>query len=142
MPKGEHKMERPEKKKCIFCLIQKEKREKCIAESKYFFVRYDKFPVNKGHADIVSKKHLVSIFDLGEDEIKDLFQIIKETKKIIDKKFHPDAYNIGVNEGRAAGRTVDHLHIQFIPRYKGDVADPTGGIRNVIPRKGNYLKKK
>lgn len=131
-----------EKEECFFCLIQKEKKEKWIIENKSFFARYDKFPVSKGHADIVSKKHIESIFDLGEKEVKDLFYIIKETKNIIDKKFHPDAYNIGVNEGRAAGRTIDHLHIQFIPRYSGDVADPTGGIRNVIPGKGNYLKKK
>lgn len=141
MPEHKRKMGGLEKE-CTFCLIQKEKTEKFITENESFFARYDKFPVGKGHADIVSKRHVASLFDITEKEARDLFKIIKETKNIIDEKFHPDAYNIGVNEGRAAGRTIDHLHIQFIPRYSGDVADPTGGIRNVIPGKGNYLKKK
>ena len=128
-------------KKCTFCSIQKEKKSQHIVENESFFARYDKFPVSKGHVDIVSKRHVTSIFDLCEREVIQLFYIMEKTKRKIDKKFRPDAYNIGINEGRAAGRTVDHLHIHLIPRYKGDVADPTGGIRNVIPGKGNYLKK-
>jgi len=59
---------------------------------------------------------------------------------MLDKRFHPDAYNVGINDGKAAGQTVFHLHVHIIPRYPGDVSDPTGGVRNVIPEKGNYLK--
>ena len=67
----------------------------------------------------------------------DLLNVVKEQ---LDAEFHPDGYNVGFNAGEAAGQTVAHLHLHVIPRYKGDVEDPRGGIRHVIPGKGNYLK--
>lgn len=71
-----------------------------------------------------------------------MYDVILKTKNIIDEKFHPDGFNIGVNEGRVAGRTIDHLHIHLIPRYLHDVDNPRGGIRNVIPGKGDYMSSK
>jgi len=67
-----------------------------------------------------------------------IYDLISKIKKIISEKFNPDGCNIGINEGYAAGRTIDHLHIHIIPRYKNDVENPRGGIRNIIPDKGSY----
>ena len=71
--------------------------------------------------------------------MKSAFDLIKETKKILDEKFNPDAYNIGINEGETAGRTQNHVHIHLIPRFKGNVKNPRGGVRNIIPKKADYI---
>jgi diadenosine tetraphosphate (Ap4A) HIT family hydrolase len=91
---------------------------------------------------IIPKRHVNSFFELSNEEIIAAYDLLKKAKKLLDKKFSPDAYNIGVNDGKAAGQTIFHLHIHLIPRYFGDVSDPVGGVRNVIPEKGNYLNKK
>ena len=67
-----------------------------------------------------------------------MYKLLKEARLVIDKKYQPDAYNIGINDGEAAGRTVHHLHIHLIPRYRGDVDDPKGGVRHIIPSRGAY----
>ncbi len=122
---------------CIFCDFNSGK-HKVILENKTFYARWDNYPVNKGHAEIVPKKHVESFFELSDKDIFQMFELLKEVKKVIDKKFKPDAYNIGINDGEEAGRTINHVHIHVIPRYKGDVKNPKGGIRNIIPGKGNY----
>ena len=109
-------------------------------ESENFFSRYDDFPVSKGHALVVPKKHIESFFDLKDDNMKELYKLIKKTCEKIREKFNPNGFNIGVNEGAAAGRTIDHLHIQIIPRYVGDVENPKGGIRWIFPEKADYTK--
>jgi diadenosine tetraphosphate (Ap4A) HIT family hydrolase len=124
---------------CYFCDI-KEKKEMMLLKGKYFFVVYDGFPVTKGHCTVVSNEHKASFFDLSKEEVDDLYSLILKTKELLEEKHKPDGFNIGVNEGRAAGRTVDHLHTHVIPRYFGDVSDPLGGIRWVIPDKANYRK--
>ncbi len=129
-------------KECYLCRVQKEKNEKFILESNTFFCLYDNFPVTKGHCLIVPKKHIESFFDLNDDQLKNFYQIIKQVKEIIQKQFHPDAFNVGINDGKAAGRTINHLHIHLIPRYENDVENPRGGIRNIIPGKGDYTKLK
>ena len=113
-------------------------RHKIISETKTFYARWDNFPVNKGHAEVVPKKHIESFFEMTKKESSQMFEFTREIKKIIDKKFKPDAYNIGINDGEEAGRTIHHLHVHIIPRYKGDVKNPRGGIRNIIPGKGKY----
>jgi diadenosine tetraphosphate (Ap4A) HIT family hydrolase len=127
--------------KCLFCDFYKNK-TKVIFENEKFFAIFDDFPVSAGHALVIPKKHIVSIFDLSEDEWSYLLPAIKEVKKIIESKVEkkPDGYNIGINEGETAGRTIHHLHVQTIPRYLGDVKNPTGGIRCVIPGKADYTK--
>ena len=127
-------MEKP----CYFCETGKLKSNVIIAESESFYARWDDFPVSPGHAEIVARKHTPSFFELTVEEINDLFELSKKVKGIVDARYHPDAYNIGINEGEAAGRTIDHLHLHIIPRYKGDVENPRGGVRHVIPGKGNY----
>ncbi|MDD5295017.1 MAG: HIT family protein [Patescibacteria group bacterium] len=123
---------------CLFCDIDNKKKHNIIAENDLFYSPWDKFPVSDGHAEIVPKRHIASFFELTNEEVLQLYDLIKKTKEIIFKKFNPDGYNMGVNEGNAAGRTIDHLHVHLIPRYKGDVEKPQGGIRNVIPGKGIY----
>ena len=124
---------------CLFCEIYSDK-SIIIYENSLFWSLFDKNPVTKGHALLIPKKHVVSFFDLDSKDFENLFEGMNEVKKIIDKKYSPDAYNIGINDGETAGRTIHHLHIHLIPRYKGDVKNPMGGVRNVIPGKGEYVK--
>jgi len=101
-------------------------------------VFYDIFPVSKGHTLIVSKRHMANYFDLTKGEVESMQQMLTRVKKILDVKFHPDGYNIGVNVNEAAGQSVLHVHMHLIPRYKGDVENPRDGVRGVIPEKQNY----
>lgn len=127
-------------KNCRFC-DPKYQKERNVIDNEFFFANYDSNPVTKGHMKIIPKRHVDSFFDLSEKEIIAAYDLLKKAKRLLDKKHKPDAYNVGLNEGKAAGQTIFHLHIHLIPRYFGDVPDPTGGVRNVIPEKGNYLRK-
>lgn len=120
---------------CIFCNCDK---ENYIAENKYAFAILDKYPVNEGHTLIISKRHFESLFEATPDEAKAIFNLIHEVKEILDVQYNPQGYNIGVNVGYAAGQTVKHLHVHVIPRYKGDVENPRGGIRNLKVPLVNY----
>ena len=100
---------------------------------------WDGFPVSPGHALLMPKRHVPSWFEASKEEQIELFEAIDFAKSIIDQQHQPDGYNIGVNVQEAAGQTVFHLHVHLIPRYRGDVADPLGGVRHVIPHKANYL---
>lgn len=100
---------------------------------------FDKYPVSKGHALIISKQHVADYFELPDRLKTACWLMVDRVKLLLAQRFHPDGYNIGLNVGPAAGQTIPHLHIHLIPRYSGDVDDPTGGVRNVIPGKGNYL---
>jgi len=108
-----------------------------IVENEFFIARYDDFPVNKGHALVFPKAHVASFFSLTE--IVSFYSLMQHTKQVLDAEFSPDGYNIGINEGRAAGQTIDHFHCHLIPRYKGDCADPVGGIRQIFPEKADYF---
>jgi diadenosine tetraphosphate (Ap4A) HIT family hydrolase len=125
--------------KCFFCDIQLQDDDKLIASNQYFFARYDDFPLSNGHCEIIPKEHIVSFFDLPPEYIQFLYELITNVKEIIDNKFKPDGYNIGINDGLAVGRTQHHLHIHLIPRYTGDVENPRGGIRNIIQNKADYI---
>jgi diadenosine tetraphosphate (Ap4A) HIT family hydrolase len=120
--------------KCPFCNIDRE----VIISSDHCFSIYDNYPVNKGHVLVIPNRHVSDYFNLEPDEIDSLWKQVKEVKNFLDGKYKPDGYNIGVNVGRSAGQTIDHVHIHVIPRYTGDMEDPTGGVRHVIPGKGEY----
>lgn len=92
---------------------------------------FGKFPVNEGHVLIIPKRHVASFFDLTEEEVLGIWRLVQEVKDLLDSRFHPVAYNVGVNVGAAAGQNVFHAHIHVIPRYEGDVTNPLGGVRNV-----------
>ena len=123
---------------CPFC--KPEISNEYIAESETCFAVFDKFPVNNGHVLIIPKRHISNYFDLSLPEQSDCWKLINEVKNIIQSKYNPDGFNIGININKSAGQTIWHVHIHLIPRYDGDVINPTGGIRNIIPGKGNYLK--
>jgi len=120
---------------CFFCHLDKKglKLEK-VLENSEFLSMSDAAPVSKGHTLIIPKTHKVSFFDLEPEFVSKLYEFITATKKEIDKKYNPDGYNIGINDGRAAGRSIDHLHIHLIPRYNGDIENPKGGVRNILEK--------
>ena len=122
---------------CPFCEIDP---QRIIYEDQFCFAVRDWFPVSEGHTLIVSKRHIPSYFDASDEEKNALTHTMEKIKRDIDKHFAPDAYNIGINDGPEAGQTVPHLHIHLIPRYKGDTADPRGGVRWVVPDKAAYWK--
>lgn len=115
---------------CIFC--DRGKLE-IIAENKLALAFYDNCPVSKGHALIIPKRHIETFFDAGSREQAAISSLAGAVREILDRLHQPDGYNIGTNVGPAAGQTVFHYHLHIIPRYRGDVADPRGGVRKVIP---------
>jgi diadenosine tetraphosphate (Ap4A) HIT family hydrolase len=121
---------------CPFCDVQP---DRIIAENGLAFALMDKYPVSPGHLLVCPRRHVASFLELTPGETAAIFELVHEAKSRCDVEFHPAGYNVGVNIGHAAGQTVMHVHVHLIPRYDGDVEDPTGGVRNVIPGKGNYL---
>jgi len=131
-----NQLKRIENQDCTFCHPESER--ELIVESATAYAIYDKFPVNNGHALIIPKKHCANYFDLTFKEQAACVFMLNKVKEIVTEKFNPDGFNIGINVGEKAGQTVDHVHIHLIPRYKGDVEDPRGGVRGVIPDKQKY----
>ena len=109
-----------------------------LLESEIGFVIYDGFPVSEGHCLVVPHRVYANYFDSTEEEIVGLQALVVEAQKLLREKFSPDGFNVGINCGEAAGQTVPHMHIHVIPRYKGDMDDPRGGVRGVIPSKQKY----
>lgn len=121
---------------CVFCNLAK--RLEVICETATCVAFFDGYPVSPGHALIIPKRHVASYFDLTNREREAMNVMLQFVKRKLDERFHPDGYNIGINVGRAGGQTVFHCHMHIIPRYKGDVEDPKGGVRGVIPAKQKY----
>ena len=99
---------------------------------------WDAFPVAAGHALLVTRRHVTSWFDATAPEQQALTDAIQTARQEILRRHAPDGFNIGVNDGRAAGQTVDHAHVHMIPRYDDDVPDPRGGVRIVLPDRAKY----
>ncbi len=121
---------------CPFCNPEPER--ELILESATAYAIYDKFPVNEGHALIIPKRHCADYFSLSFKEQSACWFVLNKTKKIIFNEYHPDGFNVGININKEAGQTISHVHIHLIPRYKGDVENPEGGVRGVIPEKQKY----
>ena len=121
---------------CPFCKAESER--DIIASSSLSVAFFDGFPVSPGHALIIPKRHVSSFFDLSQEERQDLLNLADSVKQIVEERYHPDGYNIGINVGEAAGQSIFHVHMHLIPRYQGDVPNPRGGVRGVIPDKQNY----
>jgi diadenosine tetraphosphate (Ap4A) HIT family hydrolase len=121
---------------CVFCDLFKE--HKHFYENEYVIAIFDSFPVNKGHALIIPKRHFANYFEASKEELDSINQALFDVKKMLEVEFRPDGYNIGVNINEPAGQTVMHLHVHLIPRYIGDMENPRGGVRGVIPSKQKY----
>ncbi len=118
---------------CPFC----QKRE-VIVQNELAEAFYDGYPVSPGHMLIVPKRHIKSLFEATVEERTALWVLLSECKRILTEERQPDGFNIGINDGIAAGQTVMHLHIHLIPRFLGDMDNPKGGVRGVIPSKQKY----
>ena len=123
---------------CIFCNYQETFKDRIIMDNSNWVAAYDKYPVSDGHVLIFPKRHCENYFKMKLTESMTLFPFIKRIKHALDLLFEPDGYNLGINNGDAAGQTINHCHIHLIPRYKGDVQNPRGGVRGVIPNKQDY----
>ena len=122
-------------RQCPFCAISQ---DRVLFDTENVLAVWDNYPVSPGHALLIPKRHVPAWFDATEEEQKELVHAIGNTRLLIEDAHSPDGYNIGINSGAAAGQTVPHLHIHVIPRYAGDVEDPRGGVRWVLPEKAAY----
>ena len=124
---------------CLFCNI---KESGLTDENQLAYASYDSYPVTDKHCLIIPKRHVKDYFDLTEEETVACDQLIKKIKKEIEIK-DPlgKGFNIGTNSGKVAGQSIMHCHIHLIPRREGDVKNPQGGVRSVIPLKQHYIRK-
>lgn len=111
-----------------------------VASNALAFAIRDGFPVSPGHTLVVPRREVATWFEASRDEQQAVFDLVDQVRRDLERSHQPDGFNIGINVGAAAGQTVFHLHVHVIPRYDGDVADPRGGVRHVIPELANYLK--
>jgi len=121
---------------CLFCTDPKG----VLQGNELVYSARDTYAVSPGHTLVIPKRHVASFFDLTPEEINACMEQINEVRKSVDEEFKPDGYNIGVNVGPAAGQSIFHVHIHVIPRYKGDVENPQGGVRHVLPGKAHYKR--
>jgi diadenosine tetraphosphate (Ap4A) HIT family hydrolase len=122
---------------CIFCHIEP---ARVILQCPLAVVVRDAYPVSAGHTLIIPRRHIKSWFEVNLHEQHALLEMLAKAKTGLDAELHPDGYNIGINDGAAAGQTVPHLHLHLIPRYSGDRADPRGGVRWIMPDKAVYWR--
>ena len=125
---------------CLFCNINN---KDLVFDNEFAFASFDSYPVSKYHSLIVPKRHILDYFELTNDELLACNDLIKKIKKKIQNEDKTvDGFNIGTNSGVVAGQSIMHCHIHLIPRRKGDVDNPQGGVRGVIPSKQHYIRKK
>jgi diadenosine tetraphosphate (Ap4A) HIT family hydrolase len=123
---------------CVFCSIDP---KRIISDNNLAYITEDKYPVTIGHCLIIPKRHFDDYFDITQAELNSVQALLQEAKKrVISKDKSVLAFNLGINNGTVAGQTILHAHIHLIPRRAKDVELPTGGIRNIIPGKGNYAR--
>ena len=124
---------------CIFCKINQ---NESIFENELAYASFDSYPVSQFHSLVVPKRCIENYFELNEKEILACNDLIKKLKKkIISEDKSVEGFNIGTNAGKVAGQSIFHCHIHVIPRRKGDVDNPQGGVRSVIPLKQHYIRK-
>jgi len=120
---------------CPFCSLPP---DRIVLSSANAIALRDAYPISPGHTLIVPRRHIGSFFEATAQERVELLALLNAAKLGLDEEFAPAAFNIGINDGSAAGQTVPHLHIHLIPRYVGDRTDPRGGVRWIIPDKADY----
>jgi len=122
-------------KPCPFCHLEA---SRVIAENVLALVLRDGYPISPGHTLVIPRRHIGSFFEISDEERRAMLELLDLQKVLLDQEFSPAGYNVGINDGASAGQTVPHLHIHLIPRYTGDLPDPRGGVRWVIPSKARY----
>ena len=136
-------MGKQEKNQCLFCEIQTNNRERIIAENSLVYAIRDGFPVTEGHTLFIPKRHTLDYFSLTQEEVLAINQLMDLHRQLLQKEDPTiDGFNIGMNCGETAGQTIFHCHVHLIPRRKGDVENPRGGVRHIIAGKGFYEDKK
>jgi diadenosine tetraphosphate (Ap4A) HIT family hydrolase len=120
---------------CVFCGLPP---GRIRAENSPAVLIADAYPVSPGHSLVIPKRHTASFFDTTEDERRALLDLLDTARDLAVAEHAPSGFNIGINDGAAAGQTVLHLHIHLIPRYRGDQEDPRGGVRRIFPAKADY----
>lgn len=123
---------------CSFCTLDE---TRILLTNDHAVATPDGFPVTPGHSLIIPKRHIVSFFEATREELTALLDLVSDMRELIQKEHNPDGFNIGINDGVAAGQTVMHLHIHLIPRYLNDTEDPRGGVRWIMPEQAPYWKK-
>lgn len=118
---------------CLFC-----RPDGILFENELAYAKPDKFPVNPGHLLIIPKRHVADFFLTSNTEKVALLSLLDEAKHYLDGKHAPAGYNVGINVGEVAGQTISHVHVHLIPRYRGDMENPRGGVRGVIPSRQSY----
>ena len=124
-------------KPCRFCNLSS---TDIVIANELAVVSRDSYPVSPGHTLVIPKRHVSSFFDTTTEERLALMELIDQAKLALDREFHPAAYNLGLNDGPAAGQSIPHVHFHLIPRYEGDRTDARGGVRWVLPEKAKYWK--
>jgi diadenosine tetraphosphate (Ap4A) HIT family hydrolase len=120
---------------CPFCALEQ---SRIVGHCESALAIRDAFPVTDGHTLVVPRVHVKSIFDLNGQDQAAIWAFVAEIREALVREFGVTSFTVGVNDGESAGQTVEHAHIHLIPRRKGDVADPRGGVRHVIPPKARY----
>ncbi len=124
---------------CLFCSIQSDDSKRIVAENELAYAIRDGFPVTEGHTLIIPKRHAPDYFELVQSEVHAINALMTEQKNLLSlADSSVEGFNIGMNCGEVAGQTVFHCHVHLIPRRKGDVENPRGGVRHVIAGKGHY----
>jgi diadenosine tetraphosphate (Ap4A) HIT family hydrolase len=115
--------------KCPFCNLG----ARVVAENDLAGAVRDKEPASKGHTLVIPKRHCRSFFELTESEVAACYRLLQQEQGRLLADLRPDGFNVGVNDGEAAGQSIGHVHWHLIPRYRGDHPDPRGGVRHLIP---------
>ncbi|HBL18303.1 MAG TPA: HIT family protein [Elusimicrobia bacterium] len=123
---------------CPFCALKTTGNR--LPSNRLAIVVEDKYPISRGHTLIIPRRHVSRVAALKSIERAALWGLIPKVLQVLSKRYSPNGFNIGLNDGIAAGQTVPHLHLHIIPRYKGDVKDPRGGVRWVLRKKAKYWK--
>ena len=121
---------------CLFCIPREVTRRNALA-----YATRDSYPLSPGHTLIIPLRHCADFFDLSPEEMLACLELVAAERNNLNAELSPDGYNVGVNVGRAAGKSIFHVHIHLIPRYEGDHPNPQGGVRHVLPWKAHYQRK-
>jgi diadenosine tetraphosphate (Ap4A) HIT family hydrolase len=126
-------------KPCPFCNLSQ---QRIVVEGVSAVALWDTHPLNPGHVLIVPRRHVASWFEASMAEREEMMRLADDARRIVIERHSPDGFNLGVNDGATAGQSVPHVHVHLIPRYRGDVPDPRGGVRWIIPERARYWSKR